>query len=165
MAHKGSLEILSEPGQGTEVVLRFPRLAGAVAEARTEAGPGPASVPLRVLLVDDDPLIRQAVGPMLAFLGHQVDTAEGGQAALDRIQAGLAVDLVILDMNMPGLNGAETLTRLLALRPEQSVLMATGYSDAAIAPLLDGRPQVGSLRKPFTLEELKAKLGSMPGAR
>ena len=164
MAHKGSLEIHSEPGQGTEVVLRFPRLAGAVAETWTEAGPGPASAPLRVLLVDDDPLIRQAVGPMLAFLGHQVDTAEGGQAALDRIQAGLAVDLVILDMNMPGLNGAETLTRLLALRPEQTVLMATGYSDAAIAPLLDGRPRVGSLRKPFTLEELKARLAGLPSA-
>jgi PAS domain S-box-containing protein len=164
MAHKGSLEIHSEPGQGTEVVLRFPRLAGAEAEARAEAGPGPASAPLRILLVDDDPLIIQSVGPMLAFLGHQVHTAEAGQEALDRIQAGLVVDLVILDMNMPGLNGAETLTRLLALRPDQGVLMATGYSDAAIAPLLDGRPRVGSLRKPFTLDELRAKLEAVPGS-
>jgi CheY-like chemotaxis protein len=117
--------------------------------------------PIRILLVDDDELIRMSIGPLLAALGHEVHTAEGGQEALDRFQAGLEVDLVILDMNMPGLNGAQTLSRLLELRPGQTVLMATGYSDESIAPLLGGRPRVFSLRKPFSLREIQNKLQAM----
>jgi len=68
------------------------------------------------------------------------------------------VDLVILDQNMPGLNGAQTLARLLELRPDQKVLMATGYSDDSLGPLLAGRPRVSSLQKPFSLQEIRAKL-------
>ena len=162
-AHKGTIEIRSEAGQGTEVVLGFPPLAGAAA-VQAPAPPRPAGpmAPIRILLVDDDELIRLSVGPMLAALGHQVETAEGGQEALDRLQAGPGADLVILDMNMPGLNGAQTLARLLAIRPDQRVLMATGYSDDSIAPLLQDRPNVSSLRKPFSLDELRDKLAD-PG--
>ncbi|MDR3669461.1 MAG: ATP-binding protein [Holophaga sp.] len=159
-AHKGSLEIRSELGQGTEVVLGFPALPAPPREAAATAAPG-AMGPIRILLVDDDELIRMSIGPLLAALGHEVHTAEGGQEALDRLQAGLEVDLVILDMNMPGLNGAQTLARLLELRPSQTVLMATGYSDESIAPLLGGRANVFSLRKPFSLREIQSKLQAM----
>jgi CheY-like chemotaxis protein len=113
--------------------------------------------------VDDDELIRMSIGPMLSAMGHEVHTADSGLEALERVHGGLEVDLVILDMNMPGLNGAQTLPRLLAHRPGQTVLMATGYSDESIAPLLDGRPNVYSLRKPFSIKELQNKLGSMAG--
>ena len=165
-AHGGAFEIRSEPGLGTEVILRFPPLA------RAHPGPEPAPAPrmagpaqpLRILLVDDDELIRLSVAPLLEALGHQAMTAETGQEALQRLQAGLAVDLVILDMNMPGLSGAQTLARLLELRPGQKVIMATGYSDEAITPLLRDHPSVTSLRKPFSMEELRDKLGGFAGA-
>ena len=160
-AHKGSFEIRSEPGAGTEVILEFPPMAGAPAEPGPDHAPAPApGGPLRILLVDDDDLIRMSVGPMLSALGHEAHLAESGQEALRRIQD-LELDLVILDMNMPGLNGAQTLALLLERRPGQAVLMATGYSDASIAPLLAGRPNVQSLRKPFSLKELQAKLAAM----
>jgi len=68
---------------------------------------------------------------------------------------------VILDMNMPIMNGAETLPRLLALRPGLPVLMATGYSDEDIIPLLVGRPSVQSLRKPFSIQELSDRLAGL----
>jgi len=100
---------------------------------------------------------------MLTALGHEVHIAEGGMEALERLRAGLEVDLVILDMNMPGLNGAQTLAQLLEFRPAQAVLMATGYSEESIAPLLEGRPNVFSLRKPFNLKEISSKLGKMAG--
>jgi PAS domain S-box-containing protein len=162
-AHKGTFEIRSESGRGTEVVLGFPALAQAAGTGHpVPAGADPgARSPLRILLVDDDELIRASVGPMLALLGHEVHTAEGGQEALERIQGGLDVDLVILDMNMPGLNGAQTLERLLALRPDQKVVMATGYSDETIAPLLAGRPNLTSLHKPFSLAEVRARLAGL----
>ena len=160
-AHRGSFEIRSEPGQGTEVVLGFPLLPETPRPAAPEPAAGAAMGPVRILLVDDDELIRMSIGPMIETLGHRVHTAESGLEALARIQAGLEVDLVILDMNMPGLNGAQTLTRLLELRPDQTVLMATGYSDDSIAPLLAGRANVFSLRKPFTRKEFQTKLESM----
>jgi PAS domain S-box-containing protein len=162
-AHKGTFEIRSEPGQGTEVILGFPPMASP-AEALPPAPAPPApSHPIRILLVDDDELIRQSIGPMLTALGHEVHIAEGGMEALERLRAGLEVDLVILDMNMPGLNGAQTLAQLLEFRPAQAVLMATGYSEESIAPLLEGRPNVFSLRKPFNLKEISSKLGKMAG--
>ena len=164
-AHRGTFELHSEPGQGTEVRLGFPALPQAVAAGvpGPEAAAGPARGPLRILLVDDDELIRMSMAPMLAMLGHEVHTAESGQEALDRFRDGLEADLVILDMNMPGLNGAQTLERLLELRPGQRVLMATGYSDDSIAPLLSGRPNVTSLLKPFSLPEIRARLAAMDG--
>jgi CheY-like chemotaxis protein len=162
-AHNGTLDIQSQPGQGTEVTLAFPLLPGpAAAEPAPEAPPA-AVAPLTILLVDDDELVRASVGPMLALLGHQVETAESGREALDRLLAGLEPDLVILDMNMPGLNGAQTLARLRVIRPGQPVLLATGYSDDAIAPLLRDHRQLYSLRKPFSLQELRTKLGAIEG--
>jgi CheY-like chemotaxis protein len=71
------------------------------------------------------------------------------------------VDLVILDMNMPGMNGAETLPRILSLRPGLPVIMATGYSDQEIAPLLKQHPTVHSLRKPFSLKEIQNKIAGL----
>jgi len=167
-AHRGTLEITSRPGHGTQVRLGFPPMPHAESDAGPSDAAGPApdgdSGSLRILLVDDDELIRQSVGPMLETLGHRVASVTGGLEAVAHLERGRAVqdpDLVILDMNMPGLNGAQTLPRLLALRPGLPVLMATGYSDAAIAPLLDGRPNVGSLRKPFSREEIRQKLAAL----
>jgi CheY-like chemotaxis protein len=111
--------------------------------------------------VDDDELIRASVGPMLTILGHQVHTAESGEEALERFRHGLDVDLVILDMNMPGLNGAETLERLLDLRPSQPVLIATGYTDDSVAQLMQGRPNLSSIGKPFSIQEIRRKIGGM----
>jgi CheY-like chemotaxis protein len=166
MSHRGTLELDSEPGRGTEVTLTFPPPAqdGARPEdARPEAGAQarPASEALRILLVDDDDLIRASVAPLLQILGHEAHTAEGGLEALEALEAGLQVDLVILDMNMPVMNGAQTLPRLLALRPGLTVLMATGYTDEDFLSLLAGRPNVHAIRKPFSLDELQAKLAQL----
>jgi PAS domain S-box-containing protein len=164
-AHDGTLEILSEPGAGTEVRMVFP----VSREAPPVAAPHPQdqkrSLPpsaLRILLVDDDELIRESVGPMLEMMGHLVSTAPGGEKALQLIASGLEIDLVILDMNMPGMNGAETLDNILVMRPGQLVLLATGYSDQNLGALLDGRPMVTSIRKPFSMDELRRKLTEIP---
>jgi CheY-like chemotaxis protein len=98
---------------------------------------------------------------MLEMLGHEVTPAPGGPQALHLLEGGLPADLVILDMNMPGMNGAETLPLILGLRPDLHVLMASGYSDQEIAPLLQGRPRVASLRKPFSLKEVQAKIAEL----
>ena len=165
-AHDARLEIRSEEGKGTQILLTFPasRMSGLPLPAEAPASaPASSGGPWRILLVDDDDLIRDSVAPMLEVLGHEVSTAPGGREALTRFEEGLEVDLVILDMNMPGLNGAATLPLLLELRPGLKVLMATGYSDEDIALLLDGRPNVSSIRKPFSLQEIRIKFGEILG--
>ncbi|MDR3682824.1 MAG: response regulator, partial [Geothrix sp.] len=171
-AHEGTFELHSQSGQGTEAILRFPPGRVERPVPRQEAVPAAMDAPvgLRVLLVDDDELIREAVGPMLEVLGHTVTTAPGGPQALAFLREGREVDLVILDMNMPGMSGAEALPRILDLRPELPVLMATGFSDHEIAPLLKDRPTVSSIRKPFSLKEIQAKIAALgiqpaPGPR
>lgn len=163
-AHDGTLELLSQPGQGTEAILRFPASRLELGGIITQPVPDPERPPqaaLRILLVDDDELIRDSLGPLLELLGHTVAMANEGRKALDLLEAGLGVDLVILDMNMPGMGGREALPLIRALRPGLPVLMASGYSELEIAPLLKGCPGVSSLRKPFSLKEIKQKLADL----
>ncbi|HEY3400027.1 MAG TPA: PAS domain S-box protein [Geothrix sp.] len=163
-AHGGSLDIQSEVGKGTSIRLCFP---GATAEVKAEAA-GPASPQalersLRVLVVDDDALIRSILPDMLEQLGHHVETASSGLEAIRRLDAGLLVDLVILDHNMPGLSGAETLPRILQLRPGVRILLATGFLDNDLKLLLAGFPAVLAIQKPFSLAELRHVLREEPG--
>jgi CheY-like chemotaxis protein len=120
---------------------------------------------LRLLLVDDDELIRNSVPPMLEQLGHHVETASSGLEALRRLSAGLEVDLLILDHNMPGLSGAEALPRILQLRPDIQVLIATGFQDAELKSLLAEFPAVAAIQKPFTLAELRRVLRALTAQR
>ncbi len=156
-AHQGRIEIQSAPGQGTRVTLQFPACAGA-AESR-EPGPagrqGPAGRVLTVLLVDDDELIRSSVGILVETLGHALLASPGGEHALARVDGGLRPDVVILDMNMPGLGGTGTLAGLRARLPEVPVLLSTGRADQAALDLAAAYPRVVLLPKPFTLKELR----------
>ena len=155
-AHGGSLDIQSEVGKGTRISLRFPAVNTEAMvsplDPSTEASP---ERPLRILLVDDDELIRSTLPPMLEQLGHRVEVASGGLEAIRRLSAGLEADLVILDHNMPGLSGADTLPRILQVRPDIQILIATGFQDTELKILLSGFPSVLTLQKPFSLNELK----------
>ena len=167
-AHGGTVVILSEPGKGTEVSLRFPCLAKATApvEVRDPAppeAPMEPEAPLGILVVDDDELIQASLPPMLESLGHRVHTAAGSLEMLERFQGGLEADLLILDLNMLHLGGPETLSRLLRLRPRQAVLLSTGYNDEELARLQAEYPQFMSIRKPFTLEEMRDKITAVMG--
>jgi CheY-like chemotaxis protein len=163
-AHDGAFDLHSQLGEGTEATLRFPASRMELAAVAPRSAPLAAEPPhptLEILLVDDDELIRDSVVPMLEMLGHAVTATPGGMQALRLLEAGLPVDLVILDMNMPGMSGAEALPRILQLRPGTPILMATGYSDQEIAPLLEGHPRVYSLRKPFSMKEVQRKIAGL----
>ena len=165
-AHRGQMDILSEPGQGTRVMLRFPAweketqvAAPAVAVAEATLIPKGS---MRVLLVDDDELIQSSLQLLLEVLGHpSVTTAQNGEEALALLEAGLEPDLVILDMNMPGIGGIGTLPRLRVLCPEVPVLLATGRTDQTALTLASAYPGVTLLSKPFGLPELQKHLESI----
>jgi CheY-like chemotaxis protein len=162
-AHRGQMAIESEPGQGTCVMLRFPAceqetLAQAAAPAVSEETVLPHGT-LKILLVDDDDLIQSSVQAILECLGYTaVTTAASGEEALAMLEEGLEPDLVILDMNMPGLGGMGTLPRLRVLRPELPVLLATGRVDQTALTLASANSGVTLLTKPFGLRELQKHL-------
>lgn len=163
-AHQGELAIESEPGRGTSVRLRFPACT-----ARAMAGPGTApdrpgsTAGHSILVIDDDDLIQTSVGMLLEVLGHSVQSASSGEEALRLLEDGLRPDLVVLDMNMPGLGGAGTLPRLRSLRPDLPVLLATGRTDQTALDLVKAHPHTTLLSKPFTMEEMAATISSRMG--
>ncbi len=170
MAHQGQLQIRSEPGRGTCVSLRFP---ASPSSPRPSAGPAPPAGPesrprmLRVLLVDDDDLARFAIQMVLQALGHRETAASSGEEALTLLHAGLRPDLVILDMNMPGLGGPGTLPKVRLLLPTVPILLVTGRADQSALDLVAANPGVTLLPKPFGIEELRARLtprGNEPSA-
>jgi two-component system CheB/CheR fusion protein len=155
-AHGGTLDLQSRPGQGTRVSLVFPPVVRAPGVLREgQAVPATPVQSLRILLVDDEELIRRTVTPILQVLGHTVHPAAGGLEALQRLEAGLEPDLVILDLNMPELDGSETFSRLRRIRPELPVVFATGYVDERIPAILSRFPKVRILKKPFTIAEIQ----------
>ena len=164
-AHRGQLEIQSEPGRGTQVRMRFPALEGQAAAPAPAVPrpPEPAAQALDVLLVDDDVLVLNSLQTILATLGHRVTACPSGEAALAILEAGAKPDVVLLDMNMPGLGGTGTLPRLRLLAPGVPVLLATGRSDQTALDLVAAHPGVTLLSKPFSLEELRERLASSVG--
>ena len=159
-AHHGTMEISSEPGRGTCIKMRFPacppvaRPAVPAMEVRVAAQPQVLSV----LVVDDDEFIRGTSLILLEMLGHIGKGVVSGEEALAELAAGLRADVIILDMNMPGLGGAGTLPRLLELDPTVHILIATGKVDAAVTDLAGSLPRVSLLPKPYSLRELQAHL-------
>jgi two-component system cell cycle sensor histidine kinase/response regulator CckA len=157
-AHGGSLDLQSAPGRGTLVTLRLP--AGAPAEEAAASQPG-LRTPLparRILLVDDDPLILESVAALIEALGQEVAAVPSGMEALARIETGEAFDLVVLDLNMPGLNGAETLTALRRMRPGLPVLLSTGFLDEETRDQVEADPRAWALLKPYSKVTLERKL-------
>jgi PAS domain S-box-containing protein len=159
-AHQGRMEIQSEPGLGTCVTLRFPAcpVPASSGDLTGAVRPDTAQAILEILVVDDDELIRTCLQEILDILGHTAAIASSGEEALLMLEGGYRPDMVIMDLNMPGLGGGGTLPRLRALYPQLPVLLATGRTDQSALDLVDAHAHVTLLSKPFTMRELEQAL-------
>jgi PAS domain S-box-containing protein len=158
----GELHIISAPGMGTTVTLILPAASLQSQQQQAEESPMNLDRPnphrsLTVLAVDDDALVLMNTTLMLEDLGHTVIEAYNGQQALDIIQGGQAVDLVITDHSMPKMTGAELASRLRAALPELPVVLATGYAEL---PSGDGT-QLPRLPKPFSQNQLRDAIAAI----
>jgi PAS domain S-box-containing protein len=162
-AHQGDLELQSEPGRGTRVLLRFPAYRGGMEAVHSPVSEDSsiARGALAVLVVDDDDLIRSALVQLLEVLDHRSLAVANGEEALVEVLNGYRPDVVILDMNMPGLGGAGTLPRLRELLPGVPVVLATGRVDQSVLDFAAGQPGVSLLTKPFHLEKLRRHLADL----
>jgi len=161
-AHGGTIDLASQPGQGTTVRLRFPRIA-APAPVQDAAGgvPGASLGAMNVLIVDDDEDVRFLMTRMLRKVGMvHVEAFCGGEEVLEHLRSGGPPDLIILDENMPGLTGTQTLERIRVLHPNVPVLISSGQPDIEHWDCFR-RPWVAVIPKPFTLDEISLKLAMM----
>jgi DNA-binding NtrC family response regulator len=111
----------------------------------------------RILIADDDRVVRFVVGQMLSRLGHQVSTAEDGFAARSLFEASpQGFDLVIIDLTMPGMNGSELIAEMRKLNPAQPILITTGHSEHEHIQSLCAEGNIDLLIKPFQFEDLRA---------
>jgi PAS domain S-box-containing protein len=164
--HHGMLTMTSDPGAGTCVQLRFPAQGNDYAVAPPVPVPGfQAASQVQVLLVDDDEPVLASMAAVIKALGHHALAVASGGQALAALQGGCRPDLVILDLNMPGLDGLGTLAALREGYPSLPVLLATGDASQAALDLVAQDPQLFLLRKPFTAEELRDCLRTRPLGR
>jgi signal transduction histidine kinase len=163
-AHRGRLEMRSEPGSGTCVTIHLPAAQGDPDVPEDAPLPAPEAQGLQVLLVDDDDLVQHSTAQLLGVLGHRVTVASRGEEGIVHLRSGLPCDLVILDMNMPGLGGAATLPELRKLRPGLQVVLATGRADQEAIDLAAAHPPAILLPKPFTMGDLRRTLAGLDGA-
>ncbi|HWF00169.1 MAG TPA: MASE4 domain-containing protein [Caulobacteraceae bacterium] len=152
----GEARILSRPASGTVVELRLPAAREPVAlvpAARPQ--PETGGTGSRILAVDDDPAVLEALTEALRDLGYAVSTADGPADALARLEASTPFDLLLTDIVMTGdVDGYALATRARALRPGLKVLMATGHPPAAAAL------EAPVLAKPYTRESLATALAA-----
>jgi CheY-like chemotaxis protein len=156
----GHISIDSAPGKGTRIRLLLPRAAAELpqpetppAAAASHQGKGEL-----ILLVEDEPGVRQLATQLLEQLGYRFIEAGDGHAALAALAATPDVDLLFTDVVLPrGMNGIETARRARALRPGLRVLFMSGYAEGALAAAAHGG-EIDLLHKPFRKAELAARL-------
>ncbi|PMX03198.1 hybrid sensor histidine kinase/response regulator [Pseudomonas sp. FW215-R2] len=142
----GRFILKSVKGQGTCAELWLPVAVDGVAAKPLSPRPSTASVPrLSVLVVDDDSLVRTSTSLLLEDLGHRVIGAASGAQALELFDQGEVIDLMITDMAMPKMSGAQLAHAVRLLKPDLPIILATGYAER-----LEGfAAELPRLSKPF----------------
>ncbi|MGX9142711.1 CHASE3 domain-containing protein [Mesorhizobium sp. 128a] len=155
----GHVKIYSEPGEGTTIKIYLPRFFGAEeAVLPTGRGDNPAAVTETILVVEDDARVRASTTDALCELGYTVIHAGSGQEALQKLADNPGVALLFTDIVMPVMNGRKLAEEALARLPQLKVIFTTGFTKNAVVHngVLDH--DVHFLAKPFTIEQLAAKL-------
>ncbi|MBZ0263129.1 response regulator, partial [bacterium] len=157
-AHNGAITVESKQNEGTKFTLILPATDDKVVKKTKELGTYGDDIMIdgTIMVVDDEPGVREITKQMLEMLGMTVYTAEDGMKALEMYgDKREEIDVILLDMTMPNLNGEETFTRLYAMDAEVKVIIASGYAENDISDRFKGRAISGYCQKPFRIETLK----------
>jgi PAS domain S-box-containing protein len=156
---QGALRVDSQRGTGTTISVLIPGLTEheAVSTDDAEAPQTEATGSQTVLVVDDDDVVRSLTQQMLEEAGFTVLAASDGRQALDLFrQSQDAIDVVLLDMTMPHMDGETTFTRLRHIRDDVPVIISSGYSTQDAMDRFSGPRPAGFLQKPYRLNDLLA---------
>jgi PAS domain S-box-containing protein len=159
--HKGAINVYSEPGHGTTFTIYLPASEKEVVKEKTATGTIARGTET-ILLVDDEKMVLDVNKELLKSMGYRVYAAGSGQGALAvYMEKRNEIDLVILDMIMPGISGGETFDRLREINPDAKIILSSGYSLTGEAQTIMDRGCNGFLQKPFQLSDLSRKVREM----
>lgn len=157
--HGGAIALTTAPGEGTSFTIYLPVDAELRLATRDATTPSKSTPRGRVLLVDDEPLVRNVGRAMITSLGYEVTLAEDGQTALELFRADASrYSVVLLDMVMPGLSGRETLEALRELDPDVKVVFCSGFTRERVK--VEDERVCGFLKKPYRIADLAQQLAA-----
>ncbi|MFK0310739.1 response regulator [Pseudomonas sp. NPDC090233] len=159
----GHVELHSQIGQGTRVDLYLPRHVDQQ-QAPRPVPPQPTGKGRDVLLVEDDPHVRQLLCHTLQEQGYPCRSACNASEALQVLRSSQAIDLLISDVGLPGMNGRQLAEIARTLRPQLPVLFITGYAETAMAREGFLGPGMQLICKPFELKQLREQVAQILGA-
>lgn len=164
-AHRGAIKVYSEEGKGTTFKVLIPAAEDNVGGNKS-AENGSVLADWKgsgtILIADDDESVRALCARMLERLGFTVITAADGSIALDVYrQRRNEIDLVILDLTMPRMDGVEALSALRRENSKLKIVLASGYSEEDVASRVAGKGLSGVIQKPYTLSKLKELLSTI----
>lgn len=163
--HDGYITFNSEEGNGSEFIIYLPLDKGS--EYYKETGGGNEIAKIRkstILIVDDEEMLRNMLEDTLVSDDHSIISCPSGEEALEIYRKdGGRIDIVILDMVMPGLDGFETFTRLKEIDPRVKVLVSSGFNMKKDFKKLRDAGALGFLKKPYKMNELRKQLKNILG--
>ena len=163
--HSAELEIDSETGKGTTMRLIFPAHTEALVATVRLPAPQVVTRRLRILLVDDDPMLIKSLQDTLEADGHVITATNGGQAGIDAFKSvhkgGSAFSIVVTDLGMPQVDGRKVAAAIKGIAPRTPIILLTGWGQRLLAEG-DSPPHVDRvLSKPPRLHELRAALAEL----
>lgn len=164
--HGGTVSVYSEPDHGTTVKIMLP--FGSEVPVPEPSPPGEAVEVgnLRILVIEDEAIVRNSLREVLETNGHEVVEATDGREGLELYrQRGDKIDLVILDLVMPEMNGRDCFRELKMVDPDVTVLLSSGYSINGEAQELLSEGVAGFIQKPFKLRELLRTISGVIGSQ
>jgi PAS domain S-box-containing protein len=163
--HGGVINVSSELGKGSTFTIYLPASSASIALVAPSGEPA-AGRKGRILIMDDENLVREVAGALINSLGHEVAFAEHGESAISQycsaLDAGRPFDVVVLDLTIKGgMGGLETLQKLLLIDPEVKAVVSSGYADNASMSDYQAKGFKAFLKKPYNRQNLSSILNDM----
>jgi PAS domain S-box-containing protein len=161
--HNGHIGVESNAGSGTALHVYLPAFTGDMELEKEGESPQTVKGTAKILVMDDDELVRLVAGEMLTYLGYEVERAPEGQEAIEMYlkarRAGRPFDAILVDLTIPGgMGGKETVERLLELDPQVRAIVSSGYSNDPVMAEFRKYGFSSFVLKPYKLDELSEAL-------